>query len=124
MLRCYLECSTSSGKAVKKFDKRSHGHCCFCPQLFRRINDFKTHLACHEKQQKGLKKHKIPKNDCVEDTNATMTRDMQRSKVTKKQSNTCPECGKHYANKNALQRHVREVHNLWRHLARPRARAH
>lgn len=31
-------------------------------------------------------------------------------KGAKEQSNTCPECGKHYANKNALQRHVREVH--------------
>ena len=39
-----------------------------------------------------------------------MTSDIKRSKVTKEQSNTCPGCGKHYANKNALERHVREVH--------------
>ena len=108
MLRCYLECSTSSGKAVKKFDKRSHWHCHLCPQLFGRITEFKTHLGCHEKQSRArgqnVSKTASHKND---------TSNMQippKETLPQAQKDTCSECGKHYANKKALQRHFREVH--------------
>ena len=48
ILRCHLQCSMLGGKVAKDFRKRSHWHCSPAPQLFDRINEFRTHLASHD----------------------------------------------------------------------------
>ena len=64
MMRCYLECSMTTRKADKTFNKRSHWHCCLCPQLFRRIKEFQMHLARHQKISKPPIK-KAPKDSAI-----------------------------------------------------------
>ena len=47
MLICFLQCSTRTEKTVKEIEKRSHWHCCMCPQLLDRVNQFGMHLEIH-----------------------------------------------------------------------------
>ncbi len=110
MMRCFLECSTATAKTVKKFQNRSHWHCYLCTQLFRRIAEFRMHLAYHEKKtfppiKKGPKHDSaVHKNDMTDSHLFRMETGAQENK------DTCTECGKRYPNNHALQRHVREVH--------------
>lgn len=109
MLRCFLECSTRTDKTVKKFEKRSHWHCCMCPQLFDRLNEFRMHLETH-----GGKKVKssIPRFQDKRCTNPANTGDdiPQQETEEERQIDTCTECGNRFPNERALRRHFREVH--------------
>ena len=64
----FLECSITTGKAVKKFYKRSHWHCYLCTQLFRRISAFRMHLSYHEKKAYPPL-NKAPEDPAVKDSN-------------------------------------------------------
>ena len=105
MQRCFLECSTKTGKAAKNFERRSHWHCCLCTQLFDRIGDFRMHLANHEKKTK-------PSNQRQKrvETDSGISNDVIPEADEGGSKGTCTECGKRYQNESTLQRHFREVH--------------
>ena len=105
MLRCFLECSTTTDKAAKTFERRSHWHCCLCTQLFDRIGDFQMHLANHEKNNKPSNQRQKPAA-----TDSAISVDVVPEAGEEESKGTCAECGKGYQNERALQRHVREVH--------------
>ena len=109
MMRCFLECSTKTEKALKHFKKRSHWHCCLCPQLFDRISEFRIHLTNHNKStmssfQQGQKLDRTADPEMQADT------DVQEAKKHKHKADNCTECGKQCRSERALQRHFREVH--------------
>lgn len=94
---------------MKTFHKRSHWHCCLCAQLFRRITEFRAHLAHHEKKlnppvRKAHKNPAVNKKDRADHSLPYMENEAE------KQDRACSECRKHLLNKHTLQRHVREVH--------------
>ena len=108
MMRCFLECSTKTDKAVKNFKKRSHWHCCLCPQMFDRISEFRIHLTSHNKStrssfQQGQKPGRT-------DPEMHAHADVQKVKEHKYKVDICTECGKQCSTERALQRHFREVH--------------
>ena len=60
-MRWFLECSTKTNKLVKNYKKRSHWHCCLCPQLFGRTSEFRIHLANRNKGIRDRRSSKIVK---------------------------------------------------------------
>ena len=108
-MRCFLDCSTTIGKTIKAFNKRSHWHCYLCTQLFRRITEFRAHLAHHEKKLNPPVKT-ARKNPAV-DVAATADHSLPfAGNNAESHDHACSECGKRLLNKHSLQRHVREVH--------------
>ena len=101
-MRCFLECSTKTEKALKHFKKRSHWHCCLCPQLFDRISEFRIHLTNHNKStmssfQQGQKLDRTADPEMQADT------DVQEAKKHKHKADNCTECGKQCRSERALQ---------------------
>ena len=108
-MRCFLDCSTTIGNTIKAFHKRSHWHCYLCTQLFRRITEFRAHLAHHEKKLNPPVK-RARKNPAV-DVAATADHSLSfAGNNAERHDHACSECGKRLLNKHSLQRHVREVH--------------
>ena len=92
MLRCFLECSTRTEKTVKKFEKRSHWHCCMCPQLFDRVNQFRMHLEIHGGKKVRSSTPGFKDRTCTDPANSG--NDMLEQKTEEEVHNdTCTECG-------------------------------
>ena len=92
-MRGFLDCSTTIGNTIKAFHKRSHWHCYLCTQLFRRITEFRTHLAHHEKKlnppvKRARKNPAVDVND-IADHSIRFTED-----DAAEHDHACSECGK------------------------------
>lgn len=112
MLKCMLQCSTSSGKTLHN---RGHWHCCFCARVFERANamgvHMKTHDHCNTKEcsnNTAAKTNLTPQNSTVPQPKEETTE--QQQVLFSGSKFVCQECYKHYPNNKALQRHLRDQH--------------
>lgn len=108
MLRWFLECSTRTKKMMKKFEKRNHWHCCMCPQLFDRVNQFRMHLEVHGGKRFISLIPPFKDKKCTDPTYSGHEMPEQEAEQ-EEHEDTCTECGKQCWNEFALQHHFREV---------------